>query len=196
LIKRVSVLQTAPLPLCLDQVFGVANADCAGRQEISGRLRFTTGLGPWLGGPDCWKALQPSHDDLTLPIERVQPILPILKDQPHQASWGGLIDLTPDALPVIDAPLEPAGLVVAAGFSGHGFCLGPVGGLVLSDFLLVRHGMISLLLLSPDFATPLPPKQCSHCMVRLLAIKLSLSRTKPPREAESHVPSAGGTGCG
>jgi sarcosine oxidase, subunit beta len=138
-VKRVSVLQTAPLPACLDQVFGVANADCAGRQEVGGQLRLTTGLGNWPGDPDQWttQALQPSREDLAVLVERVQHILPILKDLPHQASWGGLIDLTPDALPVIDA-LEPDGLVIAAGFSGHGFCLGPICGMLLSDLALGR----------------------------------------------------------
>ena len=41
---------------------------------------------------------------------------------------GGLIDQTPDALPVLQSVAEPAGLVIAMGFSGHGFCLGPVTG--------------------------------------------------------------------
>jgi sarcosine oxidase subunit beta len=49
-----------------------------------------------------------------------------------------LIDLTPDALPVIDAPESVAGLVVAAGFSGHGFCLGPISGLLCADLALAR----------------------------------------------------------
>ena len=39
----VAVVQSEPLPPTLDQVFGVANADCAGRQEVGGRLRFTNG---------------------------------------------------------------------------------------------------------------------------------------------------------
>ena len=44
------------------QVFGVANADCAGRQEADGRLRFTNGLGDWSSDPSRWTdaALAPS----------------------------------------------------------------------------------------------------------------------------------------
>ena len=37
-IEVVAVVQSEPLPPSLDQVFGVANADCAGRQEVGGRL--------------------------------------------------------------------------------------------------------------------------------------------------------------
>lgn len=43
-------------------------------------------------------------------------------------SWAGRIDVLPDALPVLDAPREIAGLIVATGFSGHGFGLGPAVG--------------------------------------------------------------------
>jgi glycine/D-amino acid oxidase-like deaminating enzyme len=48
-------------------------------------------------------------------------------------SWGGLIDCTPDALPVIDAPGRPEGLLVATGFSAHGFAVGPVVGRLLAE---------------------------------------------------------------
>jgi len=48
-------------------------------------------------------------------------------------AWAGVIDGTPDALPVIDAvPLRP-GLVVATGFSGHGFGLGPGAGRLAAE---------------------------------------------------------------
>lgn len=43
-------------------------------------------------------------------------------------SWAGLIDVLPDALPVIDTPSAVRGLIVATGFSGHGFGLGPAVG--------------------------------------------------------------------
>ena len=43
-------------------------------------------------------------------------------------SWAGHIDVLPDALPVIDAPAAVRGLIVATGFSGHGFGLGPAVG--------------------------------------------------------------------
>lgn len=43
-------------------------------------------------------------------------------------SWAGYIDVLPDALPVIDTPAVVRGLIVATGFSGHGFGLGPAVG--------------------------------------------------------------------
>lgn len=50
-------------------------------------------------------------------------------------AWGGLIDSTPDAVPVISGIDAIPGLVVAAGFSGHGFGLGPGVGRVLSSLV-------------------------------------------------------------
>jgi glycine/D-amino acid oxidase-like deaminating enzyme len=40
-------------------------------------------------------------------------------------SWGCAIDVTPDAVPVIDTVPTATGLVIASGFSGHGFGIGP-----------------------------------------------------------------------
>jgi glycine/D-amino acid oxidase-like deaminating enzyme len=45
-----------------------------------------------------------------------------------EKSWAGAIDVLPDALPVIDGATAISGLVVATGFSGHGFGLGPAVG--------------------------------------------------------------------
>jgi sarcosine oxidase, subunit beta len=50
--------------------------------------------------------------------------------------WGGLLDMTPDALPIMERTPELDGLVLAAGFSGHGFCLGPVTGQIVRDLVL------------------------------------------------------------
>ena len=140
-IKIVSVVQTEPLPPCFDQVFGVANADCAGRQQADGRLRFTNGLGDWPGDPARWtnESLAPSVNDVRNLVELVARVLPVAGTSRIAKTWGGLIDLTPDALPVIDAPESIAGLVVAAGFSGHGFCLGPVSGLLCADLAQGRE---------------------------------------------------------
>ena len=139
-IRITHVVQSAPLPSCLSPAFGVANADCAGRQEADGRLRFTSGAGEWPGDPSEWteSSLAPSASDVRRVVDRVAQVLPIAGTAPIARTWGGLIDLTPDALPVIDAPGCPSGLVIAAGFSGHGFCLGPVSGLLCADLALGR----------------------------------------------------------
>ena len=48
-------------------------------------------------------------------------------------SWAGLIDVTPDAVPVISPVAALPGLVLASGFSGHGFGLGPGAGRLAAE---------------------------------------------------------------
>ncbi len=50
--------------------------------------------------------------------------------------WAGLIDATPDAVPVIDRIDSVPGLFVAAGFSGHGFGLGPGAGKLMAEIVV------------------------------------------------------------
>ncbi|MFX8696499.1 FAD-binding oxidoreductase, partial [Acinetobacter baumannii] len=59
-------------------------------------------------------------------------------------SWAGQIDVLPDALPVIDAPAELPGLIVATGFSGHGFGLGPAVGRVAAALATGRPPRVAL----------------------------------------------------
>jgi glycine/D-amino acid oxidase-like deaminating enzyme len=47
--------------------------------------------------------------------------------------WAGLIDVTPDAVPVISPVESLPGLVIATGFSGHGFGIGPGAGRLAAD---------------------------------------------------------------
>lgn len=145
-IRIVDVIQSEPLAPCLAPAFGVANADCAGRQQADGRLRFTGGGREWPGDPSAWteQALAPSAAAVRSVVERVAQVLPVAARTPVARSWGGLIDMTPDALPVIDAPGRPEGLVIAAGFSGHGFCLGPLSGLLCADLAMGRVPRIDL----------------------------------------------------
>ncbi|HEY0422960.1 MAG TPA: FAD-binding oxidoreductase, partial [Rhodopila sp.] len=50
-------------------------------------------------------------------------------------SWGGLIDSTPDAVPVI-APVQAVpGFFLMSGFSGHGFGIGPGAGRLMAELI-------------------------------------------------------------
>jgi glycine/D-amino acid oxidase-like deaminating enzyme len=50
-------------------------------------------------------------------------------------SWGGLIDVTPDAVPVIGEVPSLPGFFLATGFSGHGFGIGPGAGRLTADLV-------------------------------------------------------------
>jgi len=50
-------------------------------------------------------------------------------------SWAGLMDVTPDAVPVIDQVGQMPGFFIATGFSGHGFGIGPGAGRLMADLV-------------------------------------------------------------
>ena len=139
-VTVVHVVQTQVLPRVLDQVFGVANADCAGRQEAERAAARDLGVAALHGRcrPLERGGARAEASGGRAPHGARRPGAAHPEGGAAHRAWGGLIDLTPDALPVLDAPDEIAGLVVGAGFSGHGFCLGPVSGEVLADLALGR----------------------------------------------------------
>ncbi len=50
-------------------------------------------------------------------------------------SWGGMVDVTPDGVPVIGAISALPGFYLASGFSGHGFGIGPGAGRLMADLV-------------------------------------------------------------
>ncbi len=101
----------------------------------------------------CWTASQTSPYEQNrvlnpLPTQKalnrlrsvVNARLPILKDVAIRQSWAGMIDATPDAIPVMDAAPDIGGLYIASGFSGHGFGIGPACGKIVAD--LVQNNSI------------------------------------------------------
>jgi glycine/D-amino acid oxidase-like deaminating enzyme len=50
--------------------------------------------------------------------------------------WAGVIDATPDVVPVISALPKIVGFFLASGFSGHGFGLGPGAGKLMAQMIL------------------------------------------------------------
>jgi glycine/D-amino acid oxidase-like deaminating enzyme len=57
-------------------------------------------------------------------------------------SWGGLVDVMPDGVPVIGEVPRLPGFYLATGFSGHGFGIGPGAGRMIAD--LVSGGTPSI----------------------------------------------------
>ena len=133
-VQCVRVIQTVPIPLLFPHVFGVAQANCAGRQDQQGRFRYTTGIGPYHGDSEKWtvERLMPSLEEIQSLRTLAAGFLPALGTIENAKSWGGLIDLTPDALPVIDRSKTYQGLVIGAGFSGHGFGIAPTTARILA----------------------------------------------------------------
>jgi len=57
-------------------------------------------------------------------------------------TWAGMIDVTPDAIPVISAVDKIQGFYIATGFSGHGFGIGPGAGRLMADMVMGRPPLV------------------------------------------------------
>jgi glycine/D-amino acid oxidase-like deaminating enzyme len=55
-------------------------------------------------------------------------MIPRLREVRITRYWAGVIDMSPDGLPILDAATGVDGLVVVTGLSGHGLALGPAIG--------------------------------------------------------------------
>jgi glycine/D-amino acid oxidase-like deaminating enzyme len=62
-------------------------------------------------------------------------LFPALADVPFVESWAGMIESTPDIVPVIDQFASIPGFYVASGFSGHGFGIGPGAGKAIAGMV-------------------------------------------------------------
>lgn len=60
---------------------------------------------------------------------------PAFADARQISSWAGMIDATPDAVPVIGPVAAVPGLYLEAGFSGHGFGSGPGAGELMAEMV-------------------------------------------------------------
>jgi glycine/D-amino acid oxidase-like deaminating enzyme len=85
---------------------------------------------------------EPNHELLREVLEQLKRQIPAAAQARIERSWAGYIDMTPDLLPVLDRLDQPSGLVLATGFSGHGFGLGPAVGKMVSE--LVADGKATL----------------------------------------------------
>lgn len=67
--------------------------------------------------------------------QRIRNRYPYMEQALSKGGWSGIYGVTPDWHPVIDEAPAGSGVFVAAGFSGHGFKLGPAVGLMVADMV-------------------------------------------------------------
>ncbi|CAN5164957.1 FAD-binding oxidoreductase [soil metagenome] len=78
---------------------------------------------------------EPAPDDIARARINLERAFPAFKAAPTLATWAGLIDTTPDILPVISPVQEVPGLILSTGYSGHGFGIGPGAGLLTANLV-------------------------------------------------------------
>jgi sarcosine oxidase subunit beta len=132
-ITQVPAIQTVPMAPTLGPVLGQAGGGVALRQQVSSHFRITGVAERWDGHDHTRDSVQPRLRQIQALSQAAARLVPALADARVNTTWGGLIDQTRDALPMIEKAPEVDNLVYATGFSGHGFCLGPVTGEILAD---------------------------------------------------------------
>ncbi|WP_027686621.1 NAD(P)/FAD-dependent oxidoreductase [Rhizobium leguminosarum] len=81
------------------------------------------------------RILDPKVDQRTIQLthSRALELLPALRNTNVSAVWAGYVDSTPDGVPGIGEITTVPGFILAAGFSGHGFGIGPGAGHLIAD---------------------------------------------------------------
>ena len=86
----------------------------------------------------------PDHGLLDQLLASVEAAFPQLADVRSAERWAGAIDVLPDEIPALGPVPGIDGLLVATGFSGHGFGIGPAAGLVTAELAAGRTPAVDL----------------------------------------------------
>ena len=91
-----------------------------------------------IGHPDLPESFdtRSSWEFLQEMATRLVKILPPLAGLNVVRQWAGIYDMSPDRQPILGPAGDVEGFHVAAGFSGHGFMIGPVTGQIVAEQLL------------------------------------------------------------
>ena len=92
------------------------------------------------------RVLNPSPTESTLRAVRqnLDSIFPQLAEVPIVETWAGMIESSPDVVPMIDSIATLNGFHLATGFSGHGFGIGPGAGKAIAGMLTGADSGIDL----------------------------------------------------
>ena len=134
---RVEMICTEPLPLM--KVGGVDGNGLYGRQTRRGNLVYGGGPHEWLdaAGLAATASGRPTTPLLRSLGRRLAELFPGAAHMRVIRSWAGIVENTPDGLPILDRLRDPSNVVLAT-MSSVGFGLSPASGKAISE--LVLHG--------------------------------------------------------
>jgi glycine/D-amino acid oxidase-like deaminating enzyme len=100
-------------------------------RQLRDRSRLSTAHIPVATEPPA-----PKRTDVDAALGALKQVMPAFAGLRIARYWSGLLDISPDGLPIIDQQAGPDGLVFVTGLSGHGLALGPVIGEITADLAL------------------------------------------------------------
>jgi glycine/D-amino acid oxidase-like deaminating enzyme len=87
---------------------------------------------------------EPDHKALDQVLRDAIDLFPQLAGTRPVERWAGMIDVTPDEIPVLGPIERVPGLFVATGFSGHGFGIGPAAGYLMAQLAVGEVPIVDL----------------------------------------------------
>ncbi len=81
-------------------------------------------------------APRPSQSFIQEVWSRLAHRIPVMEDAEYSTGYAGLYTSTPDSHPIMDRVEGTDGLYICTGFSGHGFKLSPMVGVLMSELML------------------------------------------------------------
>ena len=87
------------------------------------------------GDPDRYED-RPSAEHTTEVLTRLARLMPGAATAAITGGWSGMYEVSPDWNPIMGTAVGVAGLHYAVGFSGHGFKLSPVVGILMAEQIL------------------------------------------------------------
>lgn len=143
-------LVTEMQPRMFDIMLGTADADFYGHQAQHGSFVFGSESGLEEATDMAPEELRTSALTLSAGCRAVMGYIPMLADAKIVRSWGGWLDLCYDGVPVISKVKEVPGLILACGFTGHGFGTAPSVGLMLAQMVLGEETVVDISALRYD----------------------------------------------
>jgi sarcosine oxidase subunit beta len=138
---RLQVLLTEEIPAATGATIGGHNIYA--RQALSGQIHFGLLRGPAWDPPLDRFDRRVSPSTLVETARYMAELAPGLADVPVLRSWGGVNSITPDGAPIVDAPRQVHGMVIAAGF-WNGFGIGVATGKVVSELIVDGRASVDI----------------------------------------------------
>ncbi|RWN60663.1 FAD-binding oxidoreductase [Mesorhizobium sp.] len=93
---------------------------------------------------------KPDMRQIRLTYRRACELLPEFQRVAISHAWAGYVDSTPDGVPAIGEVEGIPGFILAAGFSGHGFGIGPGAGHMIADTITGSEPIVDPRPYSPE----------------------------------------------
>lgn len=141
--ELIEALVTEAEPKLFPQMLGTADADFYGHQTNHGSFVFGGASG--LESTNLDNGMRRTSS-ITAPCicRGIMKYVPKLADAKIVRTWAGYEDRSIDGVPVISPVEEVPGLILACGFTGHGFGISPVVGQLLAQLAAEEAPMLDL----------------------------------------------------